>query len=121
MGTENDSLKSIECLYRGKRETDIATAGESIVAYHRWIESPDGGTWQTSKILKEIRDYNRDDCVSTWELAQWLRGIQAYCGIKYVPPTLSRKAEDLKTMPRSRKDSSIQFPWTDLPIPTDGA
>src|SRR5207253_9145887 len=94
VGTENYSLKSIECLYRGKRETDIATAGESIVAYHRWIESPDGGTWQTSKILKEIRDYNRDDCVSTRELDLWLSGIQAYCGIKYVPPTLSRKAEE---------------------------
>ncbi len=76
VGTPNYSIKSIELIYRGKRKTEVATATDSIVFYQRWLDEQDGTDWTTSNILKEIRDYNKDDCDSTLELANWLRKIQ---------------------------------------------
>jgi len=81
IGTDDYSIKTIECLYRPKRATDVATAAESIVQYARWIESGEAKDWNQSAILKGIRDYNEDDCKSTAELLKWLRQIAAKGGI----------------------------------------
>ena len=59
---------------------------KSVVFYQRWLEGQDGSTWESSEILREIRDYNRRDCESTWMLAEWLRDIQKETGIGYIPP-----------------------------------
>jgi predicted RecB family nuclease len=75
IGEENYSIKSVEHLYRSKRTTEVSNAVGSIVQYARWIESQEGRTCAESPILKDIRDYNEDDCVSTLELEQWLRKV----------------------------------------------
>jgi predicted RecB family nuclease len=68
LGTTSYSIKKAEQLFRDVRDTDVASGGESVVVYAKWQESPDGDTWQTSKVLSNIRDYNIDDCNSTQEL-----------------------------------------------------
>lgn len=75
IGEKSYSLKSIECLYRAKRDTEVGTAMDSLVQYARWIESRQPGAWHHSAILKGIRDYNTDDCTSTAKLLQWLRKV----------------------------------------------
>lgn len=79
LGEDSYSIKRVERLYRdrAKRDTDVATAGESIIQYARWLdeESERYPTWKESKILSAIRDYNEDDCRSTFELAVWLRDL----------------------------------------------
>ncbi|MGD9851062.1 MAG: TM0106 family RecB-like putative nuclease [Nitrospirales bacterium] len=75
IGEDSYSLKTVERLYRPKRTTEVATATDSIVQYARWIESQQPGDWNNSPILKSIRDYNADDCMSTAELLQWLRQV----------------------------------------------
>lgn len=77
IGEDGYSIKKVELLYRPKRATDVATAVESIVQYARWMESKQPGDWQSSPILKGIRDYNEDDCKSTAELLIWLRKVAA--------------------------------------------
>lgn len=77
IGEDSYSLKRVEHLYRQKRTTEVATAVESIVQYARWLESGQPRDWRSSAILKEIRDYNADDCKSTEDLSQWLRTIAA--------------------------------------------
>jgi uncharacterized protein len=86
IGEPSYSLKYVEHLYRVRREGDVASAGESMVYYQRWLISQDGDTAETSAILKQIRDYNEQDCAilkqirdyneqdcaSTAELAAWL-------------------------------------------------
>jgi uncharacterized protein len=84
VGEPRYSLKNIERLYRPARGGDVATAAQSIVEYARWQTEHDGDTWATSKILEGIRDYNRDDCESTWQLAEWLRERQRESRIAYV-------------------------------------
>ena len=86
IGEPRYSIKNIEHIYRAARETDVASGGESIIVYENWRENPDGLTWQTSKVLNSIRDYNIDDCDSTHELAQWLRSEQARNNITYLLP-----------------------------------
>jgi predicted RecB family nuclease len=84
IGEDSYSIKSIETLYRGKRATDVATAGESIVQYAAWLAGGKSGDWHSSDILKGIRDYNEDDCKSNAELCDWLRNLAKEQGIFYV-------------------------------------
>jgi predicted RecB family nuclease len=60
------SLKKIEELYFPERETAVVGGDESTVVFERWLESGDDA------LLRQIEDYNRDDCVSTAELHRWL-------------------------------------------------
>jgi len=91
LGAKNYSIKSVELLYRGKRETVVANGGESIVVYEKWRElnaaGEQGGSWETSSILTEIRNYNKDDCDSTQELTKWLRDLQSKHAISYIGKT----------------------------------
>ncbi len=86
IGGSNYSLKTVEQLYPGQRSGDVKTAAASMVYYAQWIESQEPEDWQSSSLLREIRDYNEVDCVSTWQLAKWLRGLQEKNGLQWIPP-----------------------------------
>ena len=60
------SLKDLEVFYEYERPKEVATAGDSIVAYEQWRDSQDAA------ILEGIRDYNEADCRSTKGLRDWL-------------------------------------------------
>lgn len=93
IGEPKYSIKNVEHLYRGKRETEVGSGGDSVVVYENWRQNPDGLTWQDSKILKDIRDYNIDDCNSTQELVDWLRAQQQDHHIQYQPKQISSEPE----------------------------
>ena len=85
IGTPGYSLKDIECLYMGSRTGEVVSASGSVVAYQRWLDSGQDEDWHHSRILEEIRDYNRVDCESLRHLRDWLIGIQEQHRIAYVP------------------------------------
>jgi len=91
LGEPRYSIKNVEHLYRGSRDTDVGTGGDSVVVYEQWRKlnalDKEGDTWQTSAILKSIRDYNIDDCDSTQELVDWLRVQQHDNAIVFVGKT----------------------------------
>jgi predicted RecB family nuclease len=60
------SLKNLEVFYMAARTGEVKTAGGSVVAYENWRENKE------PKILEEIRDYNKIDCISTQKLRDWL-------------------------------------------------
>jgi len=60
------SIKDLEAFYMEKRAADVATAGASVFFYEEWRRTGD------QRLLDEIRDYNRTDCVSTQLLRDWL-------------------------------------------------
>ena len=60
------SIKDLETFYMGKRDGEVANAVESLVVYDNWKTTGD------EAFLKQIRDYNEDDCRSTYSLQQWL-------------------------------------------------
>ncbi len=72
VGAPSYSIKKLENLYDFKRTADVKQAGDSVVQFANWLELKDGADHKTSKILKEIRDYNEEDCISTIRLTKWL-------------------------------------------------
>ena len=67
------SIKKLEPLYMEAREAAVTNAADSIVVYHQFMAARDAERLdEASSLLAEIADYNRDDCVSTWMLRDWL-------------------------------------------------
>jgi len=67
---ESYSIKRLEPLYGFERGVDLRDAGKSIVEFETWLELGQGE--ERSELLTEIEGYNRDDCVSTYHLRDWL-------------------------------------------------
>src|SRR5690606_16402850 len=81
IGEDSYSIKRVEHLYRAGRSTDVATAVDSIVQYANWIASGEPQDPAASAVLKGIRDYNEDDCVSTAQLRDWLLEVAEAHGL----------------------------------------
>ncbi|MGV1048175.1 MAG: TM0106 family RecB-like putative nuclease [Solirubrobacterales bacterium] len=60
------SIKKVEAFYMDARDTTVTDGGDSVVMFERWLEEGDPA------ILEAIADYNRDDCISTLKLRDWL-------------------------------------------------
>ena len=116
IGEPKYSIKNVEHLYRGKRITEVANGGDSIVfyenwhsngglenwneqahGYESWLANPDHFDWQQWTTLQEIRSYNIDDCESTLELVVWLREQQQHNNISFKEGEVIPKEELEKT------------------------
>ncbi len=75
VGAERYSIKNLEALYGYQREIELRDANSSIVEFERVLEMGDAD----GSIKEQIRLYNRDDCISTERLRDWLeeRRVQA--------------------------------------------
>ena len=60
------SLKTIEKFYRKERSAKIKTADDSIRLFDDWCATND------QKLMKDIISYNEEDCVSTYDLREFL-------------------------------------------------
>ncbi|MGE0682937.1 MAG: TM0106 family RecB-like putative nuclease, partial [Candidatus Binatia bacterium] len=121
-GTADYSLKSLEHLYRPPRVGGVTTAGDSIVFYDQWLMSGEPRQWRNSPILRAIRDYNRDDCESTWQFTEWLRARQQEAGIGWTPrpqangeQSLPNDEPALPQLPQQQLAATLlgQIPLTD--------
>ena len=68
VGEASYSIKSLERFYMPARTTEVASGGDSLVIYDAFRQTGD------APLLDAIRDYNRDDCLSTLLLRDWLAG-----------------------------------------------
>ncbi|MGE9010684.1 TM0106 family RecB-like putative nuclease [Leptospira interrogans] len=71
------SLKNLEAFYMEARTGEVKTAGGSVVAYENWRETKE------PKLLEEIRDYNKIDCISTQKLRDWLVSVVRPCDMPW--------------------------------------
>jgi len=99
VGEESYSLKKVEHLYNVVRGENVASAVDSVLQYAAWIESGESGDWRESKILRDIREYNKVDCESTADLYAWLQKTAAENGIRYLPYQIG---EEPKEKPEER-------------------
>ena len=104
---ESYSIKRLEPLYGFARGVDLRDANESIVEFETWLELGQGD--EREDLLAEIKGYNRDDCLSTLYLRNWLEGQRA---------ELERELGDLPRPtvpePEEREDSEEQKAVNDL-------
>ncbi len=114
------SIKKLEPLYGLIREVDLKDAGSSIVNFERWI---DGGRTD-QPLLEQIREYNRDDCISTLRLRDWLeeRRLQAERDFGDVVPRPvpedNAPSEDL-VRDRAEVEALVESLTADLPPAED--
>jgi predicted RecB family nuclease len=60
------SIKKVEAFYMDARDTAVTDGGDSVIMFERWLDE------REQSILDEIAAYNRDDCLSTLKLRDWL-------------------------------------------------
>jgi RNase_H superfamily/AAA domain len=60
------SIKNVEELYGFERRAEVAGGSESLHLFETWLETGE------DSLLDGIRDYNREDCLSLFELHRWL-------------------------------------------------
>ncbi|MGN7969399.1 TM0106 family RecB-like putative nuclease [Microbacterium sp. 22296] len=75
VGSRSYSIKKLEPLYMGDevRTSDVQRGDDSIVKYvEARALSADGDVEAAQRVLDDLADYNRYDCVSTRRLRDWL-------------------------------------------------
>lgn len=115
--TESLSLKYIEPVYghqRPKGEADVSTALGSVIEFERAMLARDVGDISSfGEILSSIRYYNKDDCLSTYELDRWLRSIAQVSSEFVIPRDLPGEENDESATEAARvADALLQ----DVPI-----
>jgi predicted RecB family nuclease len=103
VGSRSYSIKKLEPLYMGAelREADVKSGADSITEYVRASElqaiaanpavpadQARDASVEAARILDDLADYNRYDCVSTLKLRDWLLARGAEHGIRPVTATL---------------------------------
>jgi len=99
------SIKNLEAFYMEKRSGDVKSAVQSIVVYEHWRKNND------LVLLKEIEDYNFDDCKSTALCLDWLLSIRpgstSWYKKTFEEPENSEEIEKLKTEQLALKQSLV--------------
>jgi predicted RecB family nuclease len=75
-GVESYSIKKLESLYGYDRTIDLREAGDSIVEFEMWLDGWLEDGIDDKKLRANIEAYNRDDCVSTLILRDWLESLR---------------------------------------------
>ena len=116
---ESYSIKQIEKFYLSEREGPVTSAGFSVVEYERWMESQDGS------ILQDIADYNRDDCLSTLGLRDWLEELRVEAVPLYpdgiVPRPKPGETTPSKAVSEKRAETKAREDALRVGIPADHA
>jgi uncharacterized protein len=69
------SIKKLEAFYEFDRKSKVLDAGASIDEYDYYRQQVELGEEGAEETLKQITDYNEDDCVSTMALYNWLSSM----------------------------------------------
>jgi len=100
LGEPSYSIKKVEHLYMEKREAEVTNAGDSVVAYLNWQNSSEparpGDLPEGSPQLRDIENYNREDCESTVLLHDWLLQLRREQGLPEQPLAVSSDAQEAK-------------------------
>ena len=72
---ESYSIKKMEPFYGFEREVDLRKASGALAHFEAWLALSGKGD-KDSKLLDEVEGYNRDDCVSTLRLRDWLEELR---------------------------------------------
>ena len=68
---ESYSIKKLEPFYGYARDVDLTAATRALVGFEARLESGEAAD-MPAELRAQIQGYNRDDCLSTLRLAEWL-------------------------------------------------
>jgi uncharacterized protein len=114
---ESYSIKQIEKFYLPEREGPITEAGFSVVQYEAWMESGE------PSLLTDLGDYNRDDCVSTLGLRDWLERLRTEAAPMYpdgiVPRPAAEDPAPTETVARDQAETRAREDALRAGVPAD--
>jgi uncharacterized protein len=90
------SIKEVEKLYGFERTADVGGGSESVNDFETWLETGD------DTLLDGIRDYNREDCLSLYELHLWLLARRPAEMPWRLPPELRERSEETEERDAAR-------------------
>ena len=70
------SIKRLEPLYDFRRETPLPEANLGLARVQSALELGDPQSISSDQ-LAAVQSYNRDDCISTWRLRDWLETVRS--------------------------------------------
>ncbi|MFV0319680.1 MAG: TM0106 family RecB-like putative nuclease [Microbacterium sp.] len=106
VGSRSYSIKKLEPLYMGDehRTSDVQKGDDSIVQYVEAMAlRADGRDAAAQAILDDIAEYNRDDCVSTLRLRDWMLALARE---RQVPPAAETEPE---AQPYSPSETALKL------------
>ncbi len=116
---ERYSIKDLEPFYAFTREVDLADARTHLRVVERALELRSVGAI-TDEVRRTVEGYNRDDCVSAWQLRNWLERLRASveAGGTPVPrPTLGDPAPPEEVDAREQRTRALGAALTaDVPV-----
>ena len=110
--TTSMSIKHIEHVYQSKRDKDNAVndAVGSVVEFEDALEQlREGNEEKFHLIVSGIRDYNRDDCSSTYKLDKWIREQMLLLNIEPAPVEPGIPEEAGVAIDQPVADALLQF------------
>ncbi len=117
VGSRSYSIKKLEPLYMGDevRTSDVQRGDDSIVKYvEARALSADGDDAGAQRVLDDLADYNRYDCVSTRRLRDWLVDRARESGA--VPPARPSPTNRPTSPRRARRLSNGGPPMPSSPM-----
>lgn len=72
-------LKEMEVFLNFERRAEVKDGGTSIVVFERWMQTHDDA------LLRQIDEYNEEDCIATLLLRDWLLGLKRDALAQYGP------------------------------------
>lgn len=111
LGADSYSIKKVERLYQPPRDGDVETAADSVVQYAEWLRSGEpsiaGDPPHGSPRLQAIEHYNRDDCISTARLHDFLIKQHRKLRLEFPSPSM---ADDGNTNDAALEDAVEESP-----------
>lgn len=104
-GVERYSIKNLEPLYGFSRDVALEDARKSLRGLEHALELSQGQSIPAA-LCASVQGYNRDDCISTAKLRDWLEGLRASeiaCGA-----SLPRPAANLAPPPEKITEHAAQ-------------
>ena len=95
VGSRSYSIKKLEPLYMSGRlrTSDVQRGDDSIVRYvAARVALSEGRDAESAAILQDLAEYNRDDCVSTLRLRDWLVGLARAADVLPAPDPTERES-----------------------------
>ena len=90
-------LKELEVFLDFRREAEVKDGGTSIVVFEQWMQTGE------QALLDQIDEYNREDCIATRLLRDWLLGLRERALAEFGPFPLPEPKEP-KPVPERRAE-----------------
>jgi uncharacterized protein len=95
-------LKELETFLDFERQAKVKDGGTSIVIFERWMQTRD------PELLRQIDDYNHEDCIATRGLRDWLLERRAEALERFGPFPLPEPQEPKPTPPRKAEREALR-------------